>query len=372
MRLLRLEPIHVPVNERGGWLLLRLHRNGHTACGDGTSSGDDAACAALWTGELTDLLTGQDLLDTDARADELMAWATERGGDRLAATAASAVEQALWDLRGRAEGRAICELLGGRRRSEIQLYANINRGTRDRSPAGFAERARQAVAAGFDALKIAPFDEVTHHLSPAKMQTAIEAGLRRIAAVRGAVGADIVLRVDAHHRFDLDSAITVGGRLAEWDVDWFEEATHGLDPKELAEVRRQIPLRTAGGEGLFGLDRFQQWLAAHAVDFVMPDVKQCGGLREAMRVARLAAERGVGFSPHNPHSPIGTAFSLHVCAAAPEMERLEYQFAETEWSRGMITPKERPKNGRLRVPTEPGLGVELREAALSRAREVVP
>ena len=322
MRLLRLEPIHVPVNERGGWLLLRLHADGYTACGDGTSSGDDAACAALWTGELTDLLTGQDLLDTDARADELMAWATERGGDRLAATAASAVEQALWDLRGRAEGRAICELLGGRRRSEIQLYANINRGTRDRSPAGFAERARQAVAAGFDALKIAPFDEVTHHLSPAKMQTAIEAGLRRIAATRDAVGADIVLRVDAHHRF--------------------------------------------------GLDRFRQWLAAHAVDFVMPDVKQCGGLREAMRVARLAAERGVGFSPHNPHSPIGTAFSLHVCAAAPEMERLEYQFAETEWSRGMITPKERPKNGRLRVPTEPGLGVELREAALSRAREVVP
>jgi len=360
VRLTRLEPLRVPVNRRGDWLFPRLRAGEITALGDGTSSGDDAACSALWTGPLTDLLAGKDLLDTDARADELLAWAAAQGGDRLHATAVSALEQALWDLRGRVEGKPICELLGGARRQVIPLYANLNRGTWDRSPEGFADRARAAVEDGFDAIKIAPFDEVTRHLTTAEARAQAEAGLRRVAAVRAAIGSDVLLRVEYHHRFDVESAVAVAARLAEWAVDWVEEVTRGLRPADLAAVRARITQSTAGGEALFGLRRFREWADAGAVDVLMPDVKQCGGLREALRVAELAAERGLGCSLHNPHSPLGTAFSLHVCAAAERMGRLEYQWREAPGSEALIKPPERPVHGRLAVPDGPGVGVELR------------
>jgi len=359
---MRLEPLRIPVNRRGDWLIVRLRARGRAALGDATSAGDLDAAAALLTGALTDLLAGADLLATDARADDLLAWAISHGGDRLHATVASAVEQALWDLRARVEGVPIHALLGGARRDTITLYANMNRGTHDRSLAAFAERARLARADGFRAVKIAPFDEVTRDVQGGELVLAAEAGIARVAAVREALGDGIELLVDCHRRFDVESAVAVAARLHEYGVAWFEESVRGGEPAQLAEVRRRVPMRTAGGESLFGADAFRALIDAGAVDVVMPDVKHCGGLRETLRIAHLAAERGIGFAPHNPHGPIGTAHSLHVCAAAPEAERLEYQFREVEWSRAWVAPTEAPRDGHLAVPAGAGLGVELTDA----------
>jgi galactonate dehydratase len=284
-------------------------------------------------------------------------------------TAISAVEHALWDLRGQWAGRPIHALLaeaagypaGHPTRDQIALYANINRGTVDRSPPGFAARAREAVEAGFDALKCAPFDEVTPGLSTQARVEAARTGIERVRAMRTAVGDTVEILVDCHGRFDVESAVAVAGELAAPRVGWFEAPTRGLQPEDLAAVRARIPMPLATGETLYGQEAFAAVLDAGAADVLMPDVKQSGGLCACLEVADLCAARGVAFSPHNPAGPVATALSLQLCAVAPGFTRLEYQFRELPGSGDLIAPPERVQAGALPVPRSAGLGVRWRD-----------
>jgi galactonate dehydratase len=213
------------------------------------------------------------------------------------------------------------------------------------------------VAAGFDALKCAPFDEVMRDLSTGERVAAARAGIDRVRAIREAVGGTVEVLVDCHERFDVESAVAVAHELAPLGLGWFEAPTEGLRPADLATVRARIPMPLATGETLYGLDRFAEVLDAGATDAMMPDIKQSGGLRECLRVAELCAARGVAFSPHNPSGPVATALSLHLCAVAPALTRLEYQFRELPGSEDRITPPERVTAGSLPVPQGAGLGV---------------
>jgi galactonate dehydratase len=351
------------VNQRGDWLLLKVYADdGRVGWGDGSHSHDDPWVRRAWETELTLRLVGRDPGDLEARLLGLHAWAAENGGDRRAATAIAAVEHALWDLAGQAEGLPIHTLLGHllpapEARARIPLYANINRGTLDRSPEGFAARAREAVVAGFDAVKCAPFDEVMRGLSSAERVAAAQTGVARVRAVRGAVGPGVLVIVDCHGRFDVESAVAVAQALAPLDIGWFEAPTGGLRPADLAAVRARIGCPLATGETLYGKAAFEAVLDALAADVLMPDAKQSGGLRECLRVAELCAARGVAFSPHNPAGPVATALSLHLCAVAPAFTRLEYQFRELPGSEAMIDPPERVEGGSLPAPQAPGLGV---------------
>lgn len=366
----RLEIIRVPVNHRGDWRLLRLHTDeGISGLGDGSHGHDDAWIERAWQEELRPRLVGQDATELEARLAELGEWAGGDGNSRRAVTAIAAVEHALWDLRGQMAGRPIHALLAEAAgypqehltRSAIALYANINRGTVDRTPEGFAARAREAVGAGFDALKCAPFDEVTRGLTTPERIAAARTGVERVRAIRTAVGDEIEILVDCHGRFDVPSAVAVAGELAAPRVGWFEAPTAGLRPEDLAAVRARIPMPLATGETLYGLEAFAEVLDAGGTDVLMPDVKQSGGLRACLAVAELCAARGVAFSPHNPAGPVATALSLHLCAVAPAFTHLEYQFRELAGSGDLITPPERVAAGALPVPRAPGLGVRWRD-----------
>jgi galactonate dehydratase len=362
----RLETLRIPVNRRGDWLLLRLHTDdGLTGLGDGSHGHDDAWIERAWQEGLPPLLLGQDAADLETRLAELHNWARGDGDSRRAVTAISAVEHALWDLRGQWTGKPIHALLteaagyppAHPTRAAIALYANINRGTVDRTPSGFAARAREAVEAGFNALKCAPFDEVTRELSTRERVEAAQTGVERVRAMRAAVGEDAEILVDCHGRFDVESAVAVAGALEGPRVGWFEAPTAGLQSEELAAVRARIAMPLATGETLYGQAAFTEVLDAGAADVLMPDVKQSGGLRACLAVAELCAARGVAFSPHNPAGPVATALSLHLCAVAPAFTRLEYQFRELPGSGELINPAERVEAGALAVPQAPGLGV---------------
>ena len=276
-----------------------------------------------------------------------------------AATAFSAIEHALWDLAGKAEGVPAHALLGSQVRDDVLLYGNINRMTTERTPDGFAASAEKAVKAGFRALKAAPFDGFPPRSDAAAVREAIDLGIRCLESIRAAVGPDIALKVDCHSHFTEAEAVQVAERLEPVGLDWYEEPVPAADAPATRRIRDAVEQRLAGGERGFGVEGFAPLLDERAVDVIMPDTMHCGGLTEGLAIARAAADVGVAVSPHNACGPVSTAAALQFCAVAPGVESLELQWGEVPWRPDLIEPPERFENGRMAIPDAPGLGVTL-------------
>jgi galactonate dehydratase len=362
---------------QGEWVFVLVRSDdGLAGYGEGTHSGDDAALATLIRDDLGPVLiersrsrgTVQNL--TAGLLDTLRAAGDPRHS-RVLATAASAVEQALWDLAARATGRPLHQALGGQLAAEpVALYATLNRGIFDRTPEGFARAARLAVSEGFHAVKCAPFDGVIRGGEPgAARRAAIELGIERAAAVREAIGDGVELMIDCHGRFTEPEAIEVAARLAGLRLRWLEEPVpFEPDPAPLARVRRASPVPIAAGELMFGVEAFRPLLDAGAADVLMPDVKHCGGLAVAREIAALAARYGVAIAPHNPSGPISTLASAHLCAALSNAPLLEYAWGEVPWRATLLEPAEAIDRGQLALPPGPGLGARLAGPTLATHR----
>jgi galactonate dehydratase len=247
-------------------------------------------------------------------------------------------------------------------RDSLQVYANVNRATKPRTPAGFAAAALAAVGEGFRAVKAAPFDGFPSPGSPpAAIETAVEAGIASVAAMRDAVGPDVELMVDCHSYFDVALAERVAHRLEPYRLAWYEEPVPPEKVEETREIRRRINQPMAGGEILFGVAGFTPLIRNQTVHVIMPDVKHCGGLLELTRIAAAAETDGVSVAPHNPSGPVSTAASVQVCAVLKNFRLLEFQWGEVAWRSDILNPTERFENGTIRVTNRPGLGVELNE-----------
>jgi galactonate dehydratase len=278
----------------------------------------------------------------------------------------SAVEQALTGLRAAAHGTSVARYLARNARAAIPGYANINRSVTDRAPAGFADAARRAAAAGFRAVKLAPFDGV---IAQDAAHTPIDArtrdGLDRVFAVRDAVGPGVDVMVDCHWRFDAARAEALLRDLAPARPCWVEcmttEHPAGFaDIARLTALAHERGMRTAGGETIAGADAAQAMCAGRLYDVLMPDIKYAGGFAGMLAIAGVCAEHGVGFAPHNPTGPIAHVASLHACAAAPEVLILEHQWNETPLFAalaGGTLPELR--DGAFIVPSASGLGMSL-------------
>ncbi len=251
----------------------------------------------------------------------------------------------------------------------IPLYANINRGTLDRSPAGFAHAAAAAAAAGFTAVKMAPFDDMAPHLAGTREGLALtELGLERIAAAHAALEGGVArLMVDCHRRFTPDSAAAALHEAARIGVAWFE-CPLPETAENIAAVRHLRGLANAAGVQLAGLEEtstlegFLPWLDAY--DVMMPDVKYAGGLAETLRIAEALHRHGVGVSLHNPTGSVCHAVSLHVSAALATGLPLEIQWGETDLLFDLPDPRlPRPHDGHSPLPPGPGHGAALAFAA---------
>ena len=353
------------------WLFVELVLDdGRSGWGEASLEGQEAAVRDVAETVLAEL-AGQPFSTPEAMTAPLP-FAT-----LASAALSSAVAQALWDLDAQLAGVSLAERLGGRRRERIGLYANINRRTRDRSVEGVAASAREAWAAGFRALKIAPFDEVRPDLARAEMRAAMEPGLARAFAIREALGPDVRLMLDCHWRFDAEGARELIDACRDFAPYWIEcpvdetpDAAGTI--KSLRARANGAGIRLAGLETQILTDGFRPYVLAGAYDVMMPDVKYAGGPAEMLLIADFFASHNVAFSPHNPTGPICHMHSLHVCAALPDSDLLEHQFDETPVFGAIVGGDVPPTQQGFAVPdwSRPGLSVALHSGS-GAAEEVL-
>jgi galactonate dehydratase len=356
------------VSPKTVWSFVELvDSDGLTGTGEATLGGSEAEMAQAldaWRA----MLIGKSPAGFDVAA------LRSQAASRAQFAVVSALDQALRDLAARQEGVRLVDALGGARRERIAMYANINRGVRERTPEGFAQQARAAVADGFTAVKLAPFDGVALYGKPAAAadRALVDAGLARIAAVREAIGDEVDLRVDCHWRLDRDVAQDVLRATEPLRLYWLEcpvpETPGMIDTiRALRGFANARGVRLAGCEEMSLVSGFAPFLEAGCYDVMMPDVKYVGGLDEMLRVADALHAHGVAFSPHNPSGPVCHAASLHVCAAVPHVDRLEMQYAETPLFDALVARGlPRPQGGMVAVPHGAGLGVALDRAVIAQ------
>ncbi len=369
MRISRIEPVTVHVNHRGDWVFCLVHTNeGITGVGEASHSTNDALAVALLE-QWGRRLAGRDPLQIEA----IPAAIASKHGGRVEHTVSSAVEQALWDIMGQRLGVPIRTLFGGQLRDRIRLYANINRHVRDRSPKGFARAASQAVAQGFTAVKLAPFDEVTGRDHARTGPTAPwEPGLERIRAVREAIGEEVELLVDCHGRFDEAEAVRVAEALRDQRLFWFEEPVPHALTDGLERITQVSPMPTASAESVYALEGFRPFVTRRVVDVLMPDVKHCGGLLELKQIAGAARMSGLAIAPHSPSGPVSSAHSAQVVSTLRNFLILEYAWGEAEWRSALLDPPERIEAGYLMLSDRPGLGHRLNTNVVAEHRITAP
>lgn len=355
-----LEVFSIRVNRRGNWTILRLQTDGGiSGLGEASQSDFQDAETLLYLKQFSQLLRGRSIFDVEWFRGVAHEIARTRIG---AAVAASALEQCLWDIQGKAFSVPVYELFGGRIHHKIPVYANINRSTEARTPDGFSQMADKAVRAGFNAVKLAPFDEMPMGLTDrAKVEYFMRHGIRCAQSVRQTIGAHRDLMVDVHSRFNLADGLELAHRFGPLDLYWLEEVTPPEPIENLAAINKAATMPTAGGEHINGVAGFYPYIEARAVDIVMPDVKVCGGMLELKKISAIAEGAGLATSPHGPASPVGNACAAQVIATVPNFNTLEFSYGEVPWRAELIDPPEEVEQGALVVSARPGLGITLNE-----------
>jgi galactonate dehydratase len=355
------EIFRVRVNRLGNWVIVRVQTSaGLSGLGDASHSGRGDPSVGKLT-EFASWMTGRSIYDIEGLRQRAYPEVALHG--RAASCAHSAIEQALYDIQGQAAGVPTYQLFGGKLRDTVRNYANINRSTEQRGPAGFAKMAESAVAAGFDAIKLAPFDGMPSNGSAAEIEAHTQLGIDSVRAVRDVLGPGGDLLIDAHSHFDRARGMDLLRRLEPLNLYWLEEVTRPLE--DLAAINEAAPMPTAGGESLFGLQENLEYIRAGAVDILMPDVKYCGGMLELKKIAAVAEGAGMPASPHGPASPVGNVAAAQVCVGLPNFQILEFSHGETDWRSELIDPPEALATGMLTVSDRPGFGIRLNEKTVA-------
>jgi galactonate dehydratase len=288
-------------------------------------------------------------------------WGAKRGAMDLY-SAISGLEQALWDLVGKALGQPVYNLLGGAFRTRIRVYANGWAGAGD--PDALGEQARAVVRRGFTALKFDPFPGPwREHIDRRQEQLAVE----RVKAVRDAVGPDVDVLVEVHRRLAPANAIRVARLMEPYAPFWYEEPVSVRDLDGLLEAKRGISLPVVTGEEIYTKTEFREVIARRAADILNPDVCNCGGILELREIAAMAEAHHVAVSPHNYNSTtVGLASTLQAAAGMPNFLITEYFVNWEDVGRAVARSPFRVENGFIALPTTPGLGIDLDEDALAR------
>lgn len=267
----------------------------------------------------------------------------------------SAIEIALWDILGKRCGQPVYNLIGGRSRSHVRVYANgwCNAATVEEN----VERVLQLKQEGFTAAKFDPFPGPWRSfVDPAVEDTAI-GFVRRM---REAVGPDFELLIEAHRRFAPSHAIRIGQRLREFGIRWYEEPCPPDNIELLAEVRRAVPIPIVTGEALYSKESFFQALQHRAADILNPDICAIGGISAMLDIAAMAQPQAVVMAPHNYNSVLaGLAATVHVCATIPNFLLAEYFVNFRQPCSDIATRQIKVERGWAELPTAPGLGIDI-------------
>jgi galactonate dehydratase len=358
---LRITDVSTRVVDAGDrdWIFVRVQTDEPGLIGWGEASlGWHTRAVTGAVADLGELLVGRDPRQVE-RLWQLMSRAPYFKGGIVVMSAISGIDQALWDIKAKALGIPLFELLGGPVRDRVRTYVNLGSelGGQARRPEDWAGAAKASREAGFDAMKLYP-------MAPARPLEGV-AALKRaadlVAAVREAAGDDADIMVDLHGRTTPPVAIELGRVLEPLRPYFLEEPCQPGDIDALAEVARALPMPIAAGERLATAQEFRQLVERRACAVIQPNVCYAGGVTQLRRIAALAEPSFISVAPHNPNGPIGTVVSIHMALALPNFLILEQVRNDVPWRADIVDTAIEVRDCYVQPPTRPGIGLELIE-----------
>jgi len=343
---------------------------------------DAAPAIAKMVEHLAEMVLGRDPMQVEDIWWDL-SWRTQRQTGGISYKAMSGIDSALWDIRGKALGAPVWQLLGGKMRDELRLYwthcGSMRASHADRlqkpkveTTSDIEKLAGEVLDRGFTGIKtnLLPLTDLPGGPQRSGRPAAgdISPGvLRRFVAIirtfRDALGPDVGIALDVAFTYKLGGAIKLARALESFDMMWLETET--LDPGSLRTVRESTKTPICHGESLFGVAGYKPFLDCYAQDIIMPDFAW-NGITMGRRIANFANAYDVLIAPHNCHSPITTLVSANICATIPNFMIMEFDVDDAPWRDDLMTHPFEVRNGHLQLPDRPGLGSDLIESELKR------
>ena len=357
------------------WVFVKLTTDeGIVGYGEAGNAFRERAQAAA-VQELKPLVVGRDPFEIRAFwSHAYKAHLDVRGPSSLHVSAMGAIEVAMWDIVGKALNAPVYNLLGGKCRDRVRgyLHAQIWGGKAEPGPEVYVGMARERVAEGFSAIKFDPF----WFTAPSDANISRDE-LRRVvkivSAVRKAVGDEVDVGIEFHAKFNTPAAIRIALALEEFDPFFIEEPTGSEDLEALRMVADSLQAPVASGERLVTRYAFKPMIDRHAVDILQVDPGRAGGLFESRIVADMAEAAFMPVIVHQPYGPVYDAMAVQLAAMIPNLLVVEwpkyyYPVVPSDLRFRLVKEPLVVEHGEVRVPTAPGLGVELDEAAVAKYR----
>ncbi|MGH7817319.1 MAG: mandelate racemase/muconate lactonizing enzyme family protein [Candidatus Binatia bacterium] len=320
--------------------------------GLGSSSGNGELIEFIVARVLKPLLVGMD----PTQIDEIWDTAYVRGGHKefgtrgVGVVALSGVDIALWDILGKVRGAPLYQLLGGKVRDKVPVYATA---LYPEEPSKVAKRARAFADQGFHGVKI-------------KVGFDLDQDIRIVSAVRQELGKDFIVMTDANQGYSVDVGIKAAQAFADCGAFWLEEPLFVEDIEGHATLREKGRTPIAVGENLHMTYAFENFILRGAVDFIQPDVARAGGITEIRKITALAAKHNVPVSFHTWGDGVALAASVHLSAALRDSIVMEFDYTYNPLREELLREPFKVENGCLIPPDKPGLGIELNQEALQR------
>lgn len=333
--------------------------------------------------DLSRLLIGEDPMRSEFIWDKMQKktfWG--QGGGTVVSAGMSAIDIALWDIKGKVLGVPCYQLLGGKTRNELRTYASqLQFGWGDpekkehlTTPEQYAAAAVRAIEDGYDAIKVDvnEIDEQGYakrrNLYGAFARRDLMVGYNRLKAIREAIGYDVDIIVEAHALTDKVSAVEFGRMIEEFRISAYEEPVMNLNPECLKQVREHINIPIAAGERVFTRWGFRPFLEEHIIDLIQPDLGTCGGMSECKKICDMGHVYDTTCQVHVCGGPIMTAASLQLEAAIPNFAIHElHRYALLEGNRVTCKYDYLPENGKYTIPDLPGIGQELTDKCIAES-----
>jgi L-alanine-DL-glutamate epimerase-like enolase superfamily enzyme len=324
--------------------------------------------------DLAGIIIGMNPINTEAIWDKMQKstfWG--KGGGTIVSAGMSAIDIALWDIKGKAFGVPLYQLLGGKTNDSLRCYASqLQFGWGDtwtlaKENEDYAKYALKAVGDGYDCIKIDPIqfgEDYTKMLSYKQIKACYD----RLAAVREAVGPEVDIIVELHSITETTAAIQLGKAIEDLGIYYYEEPVMPLNSKMMQEIKENISIPVASGERIYTRWGYRPFLETRSLDVVQPDLGTCGGISEGKKIADAAHLYDVTVQAHVCGSPISKAAALHFESAIPNFIIHEHHINALNPSYRKLGKYEyQPVHGRYAVPELPGIGQELSEAAMDNA-----
>ena len=390
MKITQIDIMTPRIQENPMWrpILCRIHTD-EGIYGDGEAAlayGIASPAAAGMIRDLATLIIGMDPLDSEVIWDKLYKstfWG--QNGGPVVFAGISALDIALWDIKGKAFNVPVYKLLGGKRRDNLRTYASqLQFGWSDHAETlttldEYREVSKKAVAEGYDAIKIdfltyAPEDgrrytdeDCTRLLSP-KLVDVVES---RVAAVREAIGPNVDIIMENHSRPDAQSAVQLGRAVQKYNIFYFEEP-NTPNPKTAKFISSKLSMPIAHGERVYSRWQYAPFFEDQSIQVIQPDLGNCGGLTEGKKICDMAYVYDISVQAHVCASPLSTAVALHLESVIPNFVIHEHHTNNLKpWNKELCTVDWQPVDGKFKVPEGPGLGCEFTDKVHNTENKII-